>query len=140
MKPYTVRRSRISLFIGYLLAEGLLIAFLIGMFIIWRDEPTYLDWPLAIFSWVTVALYAHFLLFMGTFYKVEINGDSIAYHAFLRKTKHFHFSDIQKTKPSIGVDVKLVGQGNKKLFYVKQTDRNYAQFMEDVSTYANASF
>ena len=129
---YTVRRSRLFLFIGYFLAEGVLIAILVGMLIIWRDEPTYLDWPIAILSGVTSALWFHFLLFIGTFYKVQVNGEAIEHHAFLRKTRKLFFSDIQKIEQSIGMDIKIVGYNNKTLFYVKQTDRNFDRFMIDV--------
>jgi hypothetical protein len=130
---YTVRRSKLSLIIGYFLAESALIVILMGMFVIWRDEPTYLDWPIAITSYVIVAVFFHFLLFIGTFYSIHINGEMIEYHAFLRKTKVFHFSDIQKVEQSIGLDIKIVGHNDKKLFYVKQTDRNFDRFMNDVS-------
>lgn len=136
MNAYVVRRSRLSLWIGYLLAEILLVALLAGMLIIWRDEPSYLDWPVAIASWVAAALFFHVLLFTGTFYSVRVDGESIEYRAFLRKAKKLGFSDIQRAEPSIGVDVKIIGQNNKRLFYVKQTDRNFDQFMADVSTHA----
>jgi|GEM_PF-3067493 len=134
---YTVRRSKFSLYIGYFLAESLLLVFLVGMVIIWRDEPTYLDWPMAIASWIVVALFFHLLLFIGTFYKVQVNGDEIEYHAFLRKTKKLTFSDIKKiTIPQfsrLGVDLKVVGHDDKTLFYVKLTDRNFDRFMRDIS-------
>ena len=91
---YTVRRSRLSLCIGYFLVEGTLMTILGLMLIIWRDEPTYLDWSTAILSWVIVALFLHFLLFIGTFYSVRVNGEAIEYHAFLRKTRKLVFSDI----------------------------------------------
>ena len=105
------------------------------MLIIWRDEPTYLDWSTAILSWVIVALFLHFLLFIGTFYSVRVNGEAIEYHAFLRKTRKLVFSDIQKVTQSIGVDMQLVGHNHKTLFYVKQTDRNFDRFIIDVSAH-----
>jgi len=129
---YVVRRSMVSLCIGYFLAEVTLIAILAGMLIIWRDEPAYLDWPIAILSWVTIALWFHFLLFIGTFYKVQVNGEAIEHHAFLRKTRKLFFSDIHKVEQSIGVDMKIIGHNNKTLFYVKKTDRNFDCFMIDV--------
>jgi len=132
---YTVRRSKLSLCIGYFLAEAVLIAILIGMAVIWMDSPAYLDWPIAILSWITVALLFHFLLFTGTFYSVRVNGKDIEYHSFLRKAKKFTFSAIQKATPSIGSDVKITGHDNKTLFYVKLTDRNFDRFMSDVSEY-----
>ena len=132
---YTVCRSRLSLYIGYFLAESTLAAILVGMLIIWRDEPTYLDWPIAIASWITVALFFHFLLFIGTFFSIRVNGEAIEHHAFLRKTRKLFFSDIQKVVQSIGVDVKIVGHNHKTLFYIKQTDRNFDCFMIDVSAY-----
>lgn len=137
MEPYTIRRSKVALFIGYFLAEGTLSLLLAGMLIIWREDPAYLDWPLAIISWVVVAVFFHFLLFIGTFYKVEINGDIIIYYAFLRKPKTLCFSDIQNYKSSTGVDVKIMGHNNKKLFYVKRTDRNFDQFMTDIVAHRN---
>lgn len=138
MDAYTVRRSKISLFIGYFLAEGALIAILMGMLIIWRDEPSYLDWPVAIVSWVVVASFFHFLLFLGTFFCIHVKGEAIEYHTFLRKTKKYHFSDILKVKQSGGLDIKIVGQNNRKLFYVKLTDRNYERFMLDVAAYTDS--
>jgi len=132
---YAVRRSRVSLCIGYFLAEGVLITSLIGMVIIWRDEPTYMDWPIAIISWTIVALFFHFFLFLGTFYRVQITDDVIEYRAFLRKTKKLHFSDIQKIEPSVGVDIKIGGHNHKTLFYVKLSDRNFDRFMMDLSVY-----
>ena len=135
MKIYTVRRSKLALFIGYFLAEGVLIAILAGMVIIWRDEPTYLDWPLAMFTFAVVAVFFHFLLFLGTFYRVQVTGDAIEYHAFLRKTKKLHFSDIQKVEQSIGADMKIMGHDRKTLFYVKLTDRNVDHFLTDISAH-----
>ncbi|MDL2232165.1 hypothetical protein LJC63_01110 [Ruminococcaceae bacterium OttesenSCG-928-L11] len=132
---YTIRRSKLSLCIGYFLAEGALISILMAMLIIWRDEPAYLDWPMAILSWTVVAVFFHCLLFTGTFYSVRVNGEMIEYHAFLRKTKKLSFSDIQKITQSIGMDVKIVGHNHKALFYVKLTDRNYHRFMDDVSAH-----
>lgn len=135
MAMYEVRRSRLALFVGYFLAEDVLIGILVAMFFIWKEEPTYLDWPLAIVSWVAVALFFHFLLFSGTFYCIRVNGEMIEYHAFLRRTKRLHFSDIRSIKPSIGVDVKIVGHNNKRLFYVKRSDRNFNRFVADVAAY-----
>ena len=132
---YSVRRSRLSLCVGYFLAEAALTVILAGMYIIWRDEPTYLDWPIAILSWVAVALFFHLLLFSGTFYCIQVNGETIEHHAFLRKMKRLYFSDIQKVTQSIGVDMKIVGHNHKTLFYVKQTDRNFDRFMIDISAY-----
>ena len=133
---YTVRRSRASLFIGYFLAEGTLVALLACMLVIWRDEPAYMDWPLAMASWVVVALFFHALLFIGSFYSVWVNGEAIAYRAFLRKTKRLTFANIRNATPSIGVDVKIVGNNGKTLFYVKRTDRNADRFLMDVSARA----
>jgi len=135
MDAYTVRRSKISLLIGYFFAEGVLIAILVGMCIIWRDEPSYLDWPVAIVSWVVVASFFHFLLFLGTFYCVHVKGEAIEYHTFLRKTRKYYFSDIQKVMQAGGLDVKIVGQNNRKLFYVKMTDRNYERFMLEITAH-----
>lgn len=132
MNLYSVKRSRVSLLIGYFLAESILIAFLLGMFIVWQEDPGYLDWNFAIGSWLVVALFFHFLLFTGTFYKVAINGEIIKYHAFCRKTKTFYFSDIKKVRPSTGVDVKILGNNDKRLFYIKLTDRNAGRFLDDI--------
>ena len=135
MNTYTVRRSKISLFIGYLVVEAVLISILVAMSIIWQEDPTYLDWPVAITSWGVVAVFFHLLLLKGTFYKVNINGDVVEYHAFLRKTKAVYFSDIRKVEQSSGFDMKIVGENNKKLFCVKITDRNYDRFMLDLSKF-----
>ena len=132
---YAVRRSKISLYIGYFLAEGTLLAILAGMAVVWCDDPTYLDWPMAITSLVVVALFFHFLLFVGTFYRVQVEGESIEYHAFLRRTKRLTFSDIKRVVPSVGVDMKIVGHNRKTLFYVKLTDRNLERFMADVDKF-----
>lgn len=135
MNTYAVRRSRLCLWIGYLLAEGALLAILLGLLIIWYEEPSYLNWPLAVFSWVTVWLFFHCLLFTGTFYRVQVHGEQIECHGFLRKPKQLCFSDICKVEPSIGLDVKVIGHNRRKLFDMKQTDRNFDRFMMDLSAH-----
>jgi hypothetical protein len=101
-------QKKISLFIGYFLAQGALMTILAGKLIIWRDEPSCLDWPVAIASWVVVASFFHFLLFLGAFYCVHVEGEANECHAFLRKTKEHRFSDIHKVKQAGGLDVKIV--------------------------------
>lgn len=132
MNCYTVRRSKLSLFIGYFLAEGLLVVILAALGFIWCNDPSYLDWPLAVFSFFVVALFFNILLLIGSFYKIQVNGDTIVYHAFLRKPKQFQFSDISHTKVSTGLDVKIVGHHKRCLFYIKLSDRNSDRFMDDI--------
>lgn len=135
MSEYSVRRSKLSLGIGYFFAESVLMAFLIGMLVIWQEEPGYLNWTLAIGSWIAVALFFHFLLFIGTFYKIKVNGEMIECHAFLRRKRIFSFSDISGVTSSAGLDVKITGHSNQCLFYVKLTDRNADRFLDDVAAH-----
>jgi len=132
---YVVRRSRLSIYIGYFFAESTLLAILVGMVIIWTEDSGYLEWPIASISWVVIALFFHSLLFNGTFYGVRVNGESIEYHAFLRKTKKLFFSDIKEITQSTGMDMKIEGYNHKTLFYIKRTDQNFDRFMLDVSEY-----
>jgi hypothetical protein len=137
METYTVCRSKLLLCIGYFLAESTLITILAAMLVIWQDEPSYLDWPVAITSWIACTVFFHSLLFAGTFYCLHIDAENetIEYHAFLKKTKRLLFSDIVKVEHSVNMDVKVVGINKKKLFYVKQTDRNFDRFISDISAY-----
>lgn len=58
MGTYTVRRGTLSLCIGYFLAETTLLALVVTMLIIWREEPAYIDWPIAIASWLACFLFS----------------------------------------------------------------------------------
>lgn len=135
MNTYTVRRSKLALCIGYFLAEGLLLAFLAGIVFIWLETPSYLNWGEVVPTYIIIVLFFHFLLFMGTFYRVKIADETIEYHGLLRKTKKLHFSDIARVAPSGTMDMKIIGKNNKKLFCVKATDRNFNRFMQDIAAH-----
>ncbi len=135
MKQYTVRRSTFTLWFGYFLVEFVLMTLAIAMYMMWKDGYASINWSFAIVSWIMMALFFHGLLFVGTFYRIKIFETTIEYHAFLKRKRTYSFSDIKQVIQSHGMDIKVIGQNNKRLFYIKMTDKNINRFLEDVNAF-----
>jgi hypothetical protein len=141
---FEVRRSTFSLVVGFVLAEVVL------LFLLFLVVYTYLDtvenpkireslhFPSAVFTFFLMAVYLHCLLIIGSFYRlITVSGERIELRRFLRKTKTFSFSDIERLVENLTplhkryrlFGLKIIGKNDKVITYLKLNDRNYELFV-----------
>ncbi|GHU65700.1 hypothetical protein AGMMS49983_13850 [Clostridia bacterium] len=145
-RGFVVRKSKISIIVGFSIVEPVLSAILVFLIYMWfdtKDDPILresINFPFALFTLIIIAVFFHFVLLMGLCGKFIVNGDDVELHRFLRRTKTFRFTDIKElrdvtvTKWSrlrhYGVrDFKIVSHGNKCLGYLQSSDRNFDLFV-----------